>query len=53
MKHFIEFLNSISATELSALISDRKNKRRFMVTNDIENFDEFVKTLERKANKQF
>ncbi|MEQ8224324.1 MAG: hypothetical protein ABRQ37_18540 [Candidatus Eremiobacterota bacterium] len=39
----------ISETELSAVISDRRTKNMITVTNDLEDFKQFVRLLKRKG----
>lgn len=47
---FIPFdVLGISETELSAVISDRRTKNMITVTNDLEDFKQFVRLLKRKG----
>lgn len=46
---FIPFKNlGISETEMTSIITDRRNKQMITVTNDLENYDKFVKLLKSK-----
>ncbi|MEQ8186933.1 MAG: hypothetical protein ABRQ39_03085 [Candidatus Eremiobacterota bacterium] len=47
---FIPFdVLGISETELSAVISDRRTKNMITVTNDLDDFKQFVRLLKRKG----
>jgi len=47
---FIPFdLLGVSETELSAVISDRRTKNMITVTNDLDDFKQFVRLLKRKS----
>lgn len=46
---FIPFKNlGISETEMTAIVTDRREQKMITVTNDLENYDKFVKLLKSK-----